>query len=245
VNHGIKHISIPKPCTQNWADMHIVAQGGFCQSCQKTVIDFTKLSNEEILTTLLSTDSACGRFSPVQLSTLNASLYASPIPGFSWKKFGMVAAFIGFVPFINAKGKTRPQVYQSTTQHSDSTQSEINAADSAARTYVIAGQVLDSRDNLALIGASIEVNGTFTTADIDGNFKMNLTQLPEKFVCKIKYIGFKYKEVSLNRQEDNSRLVIKLDEVAGLLGEVIVVRRPPLWKRPYYAVRRLIHKIFS
>jgi hypothetical protein len=41
-------ISIPKPCHEDWNQMTPNEQGRFCLSCQKTVVDFTKMDKSEI-----------------------------------------------------------------------------------------------------------------------------------------------------------------------------------------------------
>ncbi len=41
-------ITIPKPCNENWNSMSPDKNGRFCNSCNKTVIDFTKMNHPEI-----------------------------------------------------------------------------------------------------------------------------------------------------------------------------------------------------
>lgn len=41
-------ISIPQPCDEKWGDMIPDRNGRFCDSCKKTVIDFTNLSEMEV-----------------------------------------------------------------------------------------------------------------------------------------------------------------------------------------------------
>ena len=41
-------ISVPNPCNENWNSMSADKNGRFCTSCNKTVIDFTKMKNTEI-----------------------------------------------------------------------------------------------------------------------------------------------------------------------------------------------------
>lgn len=66
-------ISIPQPCHENWNEMLPVEKGRFCQSCQKCVIDFTKLPDDEILK-ILKMPNQCGRFSTNQLEEINRKL---------------------------------------------------------------------------------------------------------------------------------------------------------------------------
>ena len=63
-------ISIPKPCHEDWNAMNPNNEGKFCNSCSKTVVDFTKMSKEEIHTyfKLKSTGNTCGHFYASQLN---------------------------------------------------------------------------------------------------------------------------------------------------------------------------------
>jgi len=63
-------ISIPKPCHEDWNKMTPDAKGAFCGSCQKSVYDFSKKSDEEIIAVFEKEEKGkvCGRFTPSQLS---------------------------------------------------------------------------------------------------------------------------------------------------------------------------------
>lgn len=61
-------IQIPAPCHENWNEMSPETQGRFCNSCQKTVIDFTQCSDEEILAKMQTEKGLCGRFNAKQLN---------------------------------------------------------------------------------------------------------------------------------------------------------------------------------
>ena len=59
-NHNLK---IEKPCHEDWNKMASNELGRHCQLCEKTVVDFTKMSSEEIKEYLLkkSNERICGR----------------------------------------------------------------------------------------------------------------------------------------------------------------------------------------
>ncbi len=44
------NLSIKDPCTQEFGEFESTANGGFCQSCRKEVIDFTRMTESEIIT---------------------------------------------------------------------------------------------------------------------------------------------------------------------------------------------------
>ncbi|WP_276486090.1 T9SS type A sorting domain-containing protein [Paraflavitalea pollutisoli] len=62
------HINIDEPCHENWLHMTPNEQGRYCRACQKTVVDFTQLSDQAILAYFReATTGVCGRFSNDQL----------------------------------------------------------------------------------------------------------------------------------------------------------------------------------
>ena len=65
-------LSIPKPCLYSWDDMRINEKGRYCNSCNKTVIDFSILSDEEIKNYFSKNEreEICGRFKNKQLERI-------------------------------------------------------------------------------------------------------------------------------------------------------------------------------
>lgn len=69
-------ISIPEPCHENWGAMTPNEQGRFCGSCQKTVVDFTNFSTEDIQNyfTKHYGQKICGRFKQQQLNSIDIQI---------------------------------------------------------------------------------------------------------------------------------------------------------------------------
>lgn len=62
-------VQIPQPCPESWGDMQPAERGRFCGSCQKTVVDYTTLSDQELIRLLRKTsEGSCGRFRDEQLN---------------------------------------------------------------------------------------------------------------------------------------------------------------------------------
>ena len=62
-------LEIPKPCHEDWDEMTPGAQGRFCGSCQKTVVDFSLMSDQQVLEYFSITHgNICGRFANDQLN---------------------------------------------------------------------------------------------------------------------------------------------------------------------------------
>lgn len=62
------YLSVPTPCEENWSQMTRTAAGRHCSSCNKTVVDFSILSDAAIFAVINNSKGAvCGRFSDDQL----------------------------------------------------------------------------------------------------------------------------------------------------------------------------------
>jgi len=62
-------LGIPKPCHENWSDMQPAEKGRHCAACAKTVIDFTAMSDTEIIRYMSQAGhNVCGRLAPNQIN---------------------------------------------------------------------------------------------------------------------------------------------------------------------------------
>jgi len=91
-------IIIDNPCHENWDTMSPNEKGAFCLSCQKTVIDFSIKTVEEIknfFVELPQTESVCGRFKEEQLDEISFEHFFKQFRG--WKYFQKAAVIAFFV----------------------------------------------------------------------------------------------------------------------------------------------------
>jgi len=213
--------------------MDIAAQGRFCQSCQKTVIDFTQLSDKVILEMLSSTSSICGRFDHQQLNILNAAL-TNDTPRMlrlSWKKLSVAAAaFIGFVPFIKVNANAKPPVE---TNPMSFKKSSAQIADTTKEFRVITGSVTDSLGEV-LAGVTIRVKGTQfnTSTDRYGQFRLTIPASLQ-LTGLVSYIGFTTQEFKLDHQVSKYSFILK--QMPAMLGEVFILQQPA---KPVKAVKQ-------
>lgn len=65
-------ITIPKPCQEDWNKMTPDETGRFCNSCSKSVVDFTRMLPDEIQHYFISNqgENICGRFKKSQLDEI-------------------------------------------------------------------------------------------------------------------------------------------------------------------------------
>lgn len=94
-------LHIPKPCHEDWSGMHPSEKGRHCMTCQKTVVDFTAMSDAEILQYMRQAGSqVCGRLTTGQM---NRDLMPSPAQrnggkGWSWLIAGALMTADGAPP---------------------------------------------------------------------------------------------------------------------------------------------------
>jgi hypothetical protein len=62
-------IKINKPCHEDWSEMTSEAQGKFCNACEKSVVDFSMMSDAQILNYFSQpkSEKVCGRFNADQV----------------------------------------------------------------------------------------------------------------------------------------------------------------------------------
>jgi hypothetical protein len=81
-------VTIPEPCTENWDKMTASGSGRHCSSCNKTVVDFSKFTDKELVEFLKKVKGTiCGRISEYQVNR------AMPIPVQSNNSFFHKALF--------------------------------------------------------------------------------------------------------------------------------------------------------
>ncbi|MHA4808983.1 T9SS type A sorting domain-containing protein [Flavitalea flava] len=84
-------LKLVTPCDKSWNSMHPEENGRFCGSCNKTVVDFTGMSDRELITHLARAgQNVCGRLAPDQL---NRAFLLQPEPDKSrWKGWPLILA---------------------------------------------------------------------------------------------------------------------------------------------------------
>ncbi|MCX6294364.1 MAG: hypothetical protein NT127_08745 [Sphingobacteriales bacterium] len=66
-------IKIPNLCNEDWNKMTPNDNGSFCDTCKLTVVDFTKMGDDQIKNYLLNNGHVCGRFDCTQVDTSHES----------------------------------------------------------------------------------------------------------------------------------------------------------------------------
>jgi len=208
--------TIPKPkyCGQNWLDMKPIGGGRICAQCDKTIIDFSKMSWEKIEQLQKQNNNAvCGMYNPKQLDN-----WGNEIPT---RKDNLlkVAAVTGLTISLSLP------TYSQTVTPSDS--------------IVIKGRVTDedTGEEIPFANVILKKSEVNTRTDVNGNFKLVVTNLPTTSLVdtlevnrfgygKTQIIFSDLKEISHtdnNFQPENVKLNLTLESESNIIAYYITI----------------------
>lgn len=219
-------LAIPKPCNENWDAMTPDAKGRFCGACQKTVIDFTSMSDREIAQFFKKpAPSVCGRFGGDQL---NRAIEV-PRKRIPWVKYFFTIALPAFLFSKKSAAQGNVRIIDTTVGEKivfgnvwkkmkilpEKTANEIH------------GRVSDEKGN-PIESATVSVKGTTlkTATDKEGKFFLkNVTNDKREII--VSSVGFMTQTVFIS---DRGNVNVSLHP--ALMGEVVtvgkVIRQKPV-----------------
>ncbi|RBQ08700.1 hypothetical protein DRW42_08305 [Pedobacter miscanthi] len=237
-------IQISNPCHEKWGDMIDNNMGKFCNSCQKSVVDFTNFSDSDLQNWFIKNQgNSCGRFKSEQLDRLIHGKSNYTISKF--KPSLIAASLFAFLSLPKlSKGETiKPSMVQTARAiiNFDEKLGDEKLSDSIR---VIRGKITD-KDKTALQWASIHILGgkSSCSTDIKGEFSLTypIYEKNESKELEIRFIGFKNKVVKI--KPTDSYVNITLDESDEILmGDIVVMRISP-WKKLYFKIRNQVRDI--
>lgn len=239
------NLSIPQPCHESWEAMTQVEKGKFCSSCQKVVIDFTKMSDRDLATFFKKTqDSVCGRFQQAQLNR-EINIPRKRIP---WVRYFFQFTLPAFLISLKTYAQKEKPVVQHTNIVSACLSGTVGMVSASAvnktskhEEGMVKGRVVDAKGN-GIAYATVAIKGTTKAAECDsaGNFSIECNKYA---VLLGEAVGFVTKEITIN---EFSFSKIVLNEYQSL-GEVVVVMGFTISKprKPIPLMKRLIDTAFS
>lgn len=217
-------ISIEEPCHENWLDMTPREKGRHCATCNKTVVDFTKMSKAGILNHISSNEEeVCGRFNSDQL---NINL----MPARKNRLFSKWAAvLIGLIPFAGYSQSpihTNEFMENSIMGKRAMKMDNNKKLDLTSKKNIITGKLIDAETTKPILFATVAaikdgiiIRGVET--DINGTFTINIH---ETDALEFAYIGYGSirKNVAELKSSQNSSLIIEMGMQGILLGDVVI-----------------------
>ena len=207
------HLHLPTPCHEDWDAMTPRDQGRHCASCQKTVVDFTAMSDAQLVrffTEYGKDEQVCGRLRTTQLERPLTTVPDARVP---WKLAASLVAGLGLSTAANAQHTPPPSTGRVAIQQAITTP-EPEPTSSC---------VIDAATGEPLIGVTVEAYGATgallggTTTDADGRF--SLQDLPPTTAkLEISYPGYHPQQFD---RPDTETVRIQLVDTGTQAGMVI------------------------
>lgn len=195
-------LTVAQPCTENWDTFKPAKNGRHCQKCDTMVVDFTTMSDDEIIAYFRKKPAqTCGRLRTDQLKTY--PLHTPPVirPGITILKAGLVSLALT-VMYGHTAARPVFTIPPTQEQTIPAHREPININTATAANQIISGFVKSEEDNQPLPGVSIVLKNTDigTVTDADGKFQFPQA-LQEGDVLIFSYIGFETIEYTVQKQE--------------------------------------------
>jgi hypothetical protein len=241
MHHPNYLLKISTPCQENWDVMMPDTQGRFCNSCSKQVVDFTGMSDPEIMNLISRTKgSLCGRLMKSQMDRelvhqsgkSQHTPFKHVITGLFFLSLAEQASAGQHMAPWNVSPKLNSQ--QSSLHPINLIQNPVISSDTAIR--IIKGQLIDSISRQPLEGAIVRFKGKrigVSTND-KGFFILNV---PDSLVANtiflnISSIGYQTATFVINSDNASSHQFFLQPLRDTLTGDVVIVRikKKKWWK---------------
>lgn len=221
-------ISVKKPCSETFENFSKTTNGGYCDSCQEEVIDFTSMSPKE-LQSHFSTASAetCGRFKTSQLKTyepMTNNMASNRLFSKGIAIMGFSLLYLCAVSNLQGQDVASNDKLEQTVMNPRQESMILGKMSVAMETYTVTGTVLDE-ENIPLEGVNIVLKGSTAgvITDFDGKFEFPKA-LDVGDVLVFSYIGFDAKEYTVVESSSKTiDITINFDfSDIELMGAVVV-----------------------
>ena len=226
-------LSIPTPCHEDWDKMTPNQQGRFCGSCAKTVVDFSAMTDAQLIGYFenLKNENVCGRVYPDQL---NRNLQKPEPIGKRKKLYWLWQYAAALVLFFTkgAQAKAQGEIKGKIAPKADTVKRPveipirlggIRKVDVPPTVHVLPALItqlfITDENNIPIQGASVQLLPSEKWVATDSTGKINLGKSHSVKEVKISAIGFESRQVLLKDVKGNS---IQLNRSLTTLGEVAV-----------------------
>lgn len=207
-------ISIPEQCHENWNLMTPNSKGRFCDSCQKTVIDFTTKTDTQVLSIIDSNKNLCGRFNETQLQRNLIANTKKTIPF----KFKFISAVFAIGTLYTPSAFSQGSIKKERINLVENKNKPLKIYSSILNEKLFYGTILDN-DNIPIPGVDIKIIGstTRTQSDFDGKFCIKV-KLGDRL--QLSFLMYNSQTYTITNTSTNTFTLYPQQE---LTGEVMVV----------------------
>ncbi|MCP9761709.1 hypothetical protein EGI31_01995 [Lacihabitans soyangensis] len=227
-------LNITSPCSEKWSEMNQMDGGKYCLNCSKKVIDFTNLTDKEIVELILKSDSKiCGHLKKNQTGR---ALQIQSKSSWVGKFINLITGLTIFSTTDNvyAKKEKFEQIQTVAAVKEDKTNITASITEKDSSILSLKGKVIDGMDKSPLQGAVIKLNNIKfeTLSDLNGLFEFQIPdfQIKEKIVLEVFYVGFDVITITIPKADFHLAKNLILELTPSLSGEIIV-SKSKWWKR--------------
>jgi hypothetical protein len=220
-------LNIDTPCHENWAAMTPTDEGRFCQACTKQVVDFSILTDQQILHFLSKANgNICGRMGNDQLQRPLIPVAEQPKAKWWWALLMPL-----LMVFDRAAAQKKPllikqgEVAMRPVDTSRTCHDKVAPAIATAH-YTISGTVTDEKGT-PVAGATVRAEewGRGTITDDKGAYKLIADTYTDKVNISVNFIGYTSIKKEVKATNVSLDFVLPLAE-AAVLQEVVVRSYP-------------------
>ena len=227
-------LKIGTPCGQRWYEMTQNDRGRLCSQCSKTVIDFTHLTDSEIIKIInQSQDKLCGRLSARQLNRCITTKQQTNYSTFYKVVLGLL--FIGNTQRSNAEmGQEIPKYEVSDVSTKPNLEIEPSVTVSDTLKSTIYGKVIDEATKEPILFASVTIKNTDigVTTDIEGKFNITIPEniTTDTITLVVRYVGYENTEMTIDRKNLTTVTeILVISTEAVLMGDMIIIEKQKKW----------------
>ncbi|TDT46985.1 carboxypeptidase-like protein [Maribacter spongiicola] len=218
-------IAVNEPCKEKFSNFSKTEKGGFCQSCEKEVIDFTNFSDNELINYLSGGNKkACGMFKASQLKTYETNSLQIMNNSMLHKGIAMMSFSLLALCATEVKGQETASIEPPIEVVSTDIMGDISYVEVIQKKYTVTGTIVDEA-NEPLPGVNVVLKGTTvgTQTDFDGNFEFP-QQLAENDILVLSFIGYETKTYQVAASANsNIDINITFDEYdMVLMGDIVI-----------------------
>ncbi|MEC4005178.1 carboxypeptidase-like regulatory domain-containing protein [Flavobacterium sp. SUN052] len=221
------NIQIDKPCAENFKTFKKTDTGGFCNSCKKNVVDFTKMSDQEILNYFSSEkNKTCGLFLESQLksySSPNSSLNKPKSSAFTSSVFGI--SLLSILSFNNSFSQEKTNTNETVKVENGSSKQDSDSVNLDEK-FTVSGIVSDKSGPLPGANIYFKNENIGTSTDIDGKFTFP-KKLKNGDVLIVTFVGYENKQIIVKNENESITMIydVKLDNCQRIMMGAVATNK--------------------
>jgi hypothetical protein len=233
-------LTIPSPCAQPWLAMIPDQQGRFCTHCQKTVVNFSVMTDAQVLTHLSTSGaSGCGRLRADQLNRVLTPPTAGK-PG-RWQWLSVLLSGWLSSQAVQAQSIEEPnKIATVITPAAEPATTSPGALVTQLASLTLEGRIVEAGSGRPITGANVLIDNTTYGVNVDttGQFRLIVPQPPADKTIRLiaRAIGYLPQTLTAHSATAGQPLVFALTKDSAALNEVVytggyVAQKQTLWRR--------------